>query len=456
MLDGMRKAAQGGIGRFVMAIVMGLIIVSFVIWGIGDMFRGLVSDKVANVGGAAITAQEFQTEMQNLIYQYQRRAKVPLTNAQAHAMGLDSQVLERLIDDAALDQRTKSMGLAISDATIAQAAFSDPEAAGLLRPVQPRAVRPGPARFRPQRARFFAKQREGYLRQQLEYSLVDGMNAPKPLVEALAAAEAQTRSIDYFTLPASAAGDIPAPAIGALQSYYEDRKSSYRAPEYRAIDYLLVSPATLAKPSEVTDEDAKAVYEKEKDTRFTTPEKRKLQQIVFPTEAEADGSGGEDQGWRELRRHRQGAQADRRRSRPRGSDQGRHLRSRHRRRRLRAARGRRQRCREGPVRLPDPARDRNHADERQGLCRRRRRIKNEIATQRAGNEVQALHDKIEDARVSGKSLVDAAKSVGLEARRSRRSTIPGSIPRAPPSTCPRRPICCARSSPPTSASTTRR
>ena len=57
MLDGMRKAAQGGIGRFVMAIVMGLIIVSFVIWGVGDMFRGFASDKVASVGGATITAQ---------------------------------------------------------------------------------------------------------------------------------------------------------------------------------------------------------------------------------------------------------------------------------------------------------------------------------------------------------------------------------------------------------------
>ena len=43
MLDGMRKAAQGAIGRFVMTIVMGLIIVSFVVWGVGDMFRGFTS-----------------------------------------------------------------------------------------------------------------------------------------------------------------------------------------------------------------------------------------------------------------------------------------------------------------------------------------------------------------------------------------------------------------------------
>ena len=43
-----------------MTILMGLLIVAFAIWGIGDMFRGLVSDKVAEVGSPSITAQEFQ------------------------------------------------------------------------------------------------------------------------------------------------------------------------------------------------------------------------------------------------------------------------------------------------------------------------------------------------------------------------------------------------------------
>src|ERR1700692_3347991 len=97
MLDGMRRAAKGGIGRFVMTIVMGLIIVSFVIWGVGDMLRGFTSDKVASVGGESVTAQQFQSEMQNLLYRYQRQSKVPLTNAQARALGLDMQVLRRLL-----------------------------------------------------------------------------------------------------------------------------------------------------------------------------------------------------------------------------------------------------------------------------------------------------------------------------------------------------------------------
>ena len=52
MLDGMRKASQGLIGRVILTVLFGLLIVSFVIWGVGDMFRGFVPDKVAEVGGA--------------------------------------------------------------------------------------------------------------------------------------------------------------------------------------------------------------------------------------------------------------------------------------------------------------------------------------------------------------------------------------------------------------------
>ncbi len=43
-------------------------------------------------------------------------------------------------------------------------------------------------------------------------------------------------------------------------------------------------------------------------------------------------------------------------------------------------------------------------------------LKKEIAVDRASGEVQALHDKIEDARVTGKTLIEAAKAVGLETR----------------------------------------
>ena len=130
MLDGIRKATQGGIGRFIMGVVLIVIIISFAIWGVGDMFRGFTSDKVAEVGSSTITAREYQTELQNLIYYYQRRSKTPFTTAEAHAMGLDAQLLERMIDEGALDAAAKSLGLGMSSQTIADAVRDDPKLKG--------------------------------------------------------------------------------------------------------------------------------------------------------------------------------------------------------------------------------------------------------------------------------------------------------------------------------------
>ena len=86
MLDGIRKATQAGIGRVVMAFLLGLLIVAFAFWGIGDMFRGFVSDKVASVGSPSITAQRVPGRIPepasiNISASY----KSPLTNAQARA-----------------------------------------------------------------------------------------------------------------------------------------------------------------------------------------------------------------------------------------------------------------------------------------------------------------------------------------------------------------------------------
>jgi peptidyl-prolyl cis-trans isomerase D len=40
MLRGIHKASSTWLGKAVMAAVMGVIAISFAIWGIGDIFRG--------------------------------------------------------------------------------------------------------------------------------------------------------------------------------------------------------------------------------------------------------------------------------------------------------------------------------------------------------------------------------------------------------------------------------
>ena len=62
MLAGMRKAAQPWLGKAVLTLMFSFLILSFAVWGIGDIFRGFGEGKVANVGGTEISAEEFRYE----------------------------------------------------------------------------------------------------------------------------------------------------------------------------------------------------------------------------------------------------------------------------------------------------------------------------------------------------------------------------------------------------------
>ena len=84
-------------------------------------------------------------------------------------------------------------------------------------------------------------------------------------------------------------------------------------------------------------------------------------------------------------------------------------------------------------------------------------MKKQVSASRAGDKIQALHDKIEDARVSGKSLVEAGQGGRPEgADRSPPSTLRAEIPKARRSICRTSPNCCAPPSLPTSGWTRRR
>src|SRR3954468_9784276 len=60
MLRGMRQASANWLGRIVMGVVLGMIAISFAIWGIGDIFRGFGRSTVAKIGSTEITTGQFR------------------------------------------------------------------------------------------------------------------------------------------------------------------------------------------------------------------------------------------------------------------------------------------------------------------------------------------------------------------------------------------------------------
>jgi len=418
MLGAIRNAAQGIVGKAIMTVVMGLIIVSFVIWGVGDMLRGFTISTVASVGGAKISAQEYRIVYQRTLQQYQRRLRRPFTSEEAREIGLDRSVLQRLLSEAAVDEETHRLGLDISDDALRDMITSNPSFRNKSGAFDP-ALFAGALRDMDMNERGFVSElRKQSLRQFIVSALTSGIAAPKAEVKAEGDYEGQTRSVDYFLLPASAAGEIPAPSEDALKAFYNDRKSSYRAPEYRAMNVLALEPETIANPAEVSDADAEAAYEKlaGKDPRLGAPEKRDLQQIVFPNEADADAAEAKlkaGAGFDDIVKERglkpedtdlgettkdamlDRAEADAVFALPQGGVSG-VLKSQF-----------------GPVIVrvksitPSTIKPLAEVEDE---------VKRQVSASRAGDKIQALHDKIEDERVSGKSLIEAANAVGLTAQ----------------------------------------
>ncbi len=289
MLQNIRKASKGVVGKIVATLLFGLLIISFAIWGIGDIFRGAPQNAVARVGNTDITTEQFRTAFNNEFQRINRQFGGRLTQQQARTFGLDQQVLGRLVNEAVLNERAKALGLAVPDQLIARSIMEQP------------GFRGPDGQFN--RAQFDAVLRDnglseaGFVREQgaslsrlhIAEALVGALPTPLPAQEAQHRFANERREAQYFILPPAAAGEIPAATPEQLQSFYEERKSSLRAPEYRALNVLALDASALAKPETVSDADARQRYETSK-ASFGTPERRTLQQIVFPTPEEAEAA----------------------------------------------------------------------------------------------------------------------------------------------------------------------
>jgi peptidyl-prolyl cis-trans isomerase D len=283
MLNALRRNA----GSWVVKVLMLLLVASFAIWGIGDVFfRRGQNPTVARVGDAEIPASELTDAFNRAVANLQRQLGPDFDRERAIQLGVMQQALQSLIGQRLISLRAADMGLVVPDDALRTMVTEDPvfQTAGQF----------DRGRFE-QLLRASGLSEDGYLaslRQQvvgaaLTGSIAGPVKAPPALVDAIYRYRHEKRRGHYVPVPVGSITDVPAPSAEDLAQYHDAHEAQFTAPEYRALTFVTLKPEDLIDEIDVSEQEIEAAYQS-RISEFRTPERRTVEQLLAQDQAKIE------------------------------------------------------------------------------------------------------------------------------------------------------------------------
>ncbi|WP_114391617.1 peptidylprolyl isomerase [Oleisolibacter albus] len=281
MLQSLRSTA----GSWVVKILFLVLIVSFAIWGIGDITRG-VQGGVAEVGSVKLTPQDLDREFRSEMNRLRRMLGPDFTEAQARQLGLVDRALEQMIQRTLISLAAKDLGVRIPDAQVVAEARTFPAFQNGLGQFDVNVMRAVLAQNGLTEQTFVEQMREDLSRNLIAGAVTNGTATPLPLAQALYRYRNEKRVFDIVAVPAASMPAPAAPDEAALIQFHQDKAVRYTLPEYRTVQVATLTADDLLPGVSVTDEELHQAYDA-RSSEFVTKEHRTLVQAVFPDEAAA-------------------------------------------------------------------------------------------------------------------------------------------------------------------------
>lgn len=285
MLTQLRRGASTWLAKVLIAVL----VLSFAVWGIADIFRGFGANQLARVGDTEITATEFQRDYSRALQRLSQQAGRPIPSDEAIQFGLPQRILLTLATDALLTDAAKDYGVDVGDERVATAIRDDQSFQGPAGTFDRSRFQRILAANGLSEDGYIEDQRKTMDRRQLVDGLFGGLDVPTVYLAAANQYQNEERTISYFVVGRDTIDAIADPTEEELSAFYEDHKAAFAAPEYRTLSLLQANAETLADPSSISDEKVRSVYDSSPN-RFGTPEKRDVQQVVFGERADAEAA----------------------------------------------------------------------------------------------------------------------------------------------------------------------
>ncbi|MCF1613253.1 peptidylprolyl isomerase, partial [Serratia marcescens] len=286
-MDNLRAAAN----HVVLKIILALIILSFVLTGVGNYLIGGSGDYAAKVNGQTIERaqleQAFQSERSRMQQQLGDQFSA-LAGNEGYMQQMRRQVLSQLIDNMLLDQYAKKLGLAVSDDQIKDAIRKAPyfqtngqfDNAKYLDLI---------GRMGYTADNFAQSMRQQLVNQQLIQAFGESGFVLPSESQAMAALVLQERDVRLATIDLKALQAKQSAGDDELKAYYDQNKNSFIAPEQVKVSYIPLDAASMQDKVKVSEEDISAYYDQHKSS-YGQPERKNYSVIQLKTEAEANAA----------------------------------------------------------------------------------------------------------------------------------------------------------------------
>lgn len=282
MLQQMRSFTKSWVAN----LFLGLIALSFVAWGIGDMFRTRADTNVVTMGSSQISYDTFTRDYRNILRNESQRAGRQITPDEARKSGMGQAVLDQMVNRTAFDGIADRLGLTVGDDDVAARVRKIELFAGPLGTFDRSVFQSVLQQRGYTEADFISSIRGDMARGQLLAPVEAGFSLPPGYAHALFAYSTELRAAEFITVSPQSLGAVPPPSDAVLSAFIKAHPDRFSTPEYRSASVAMIGSEDVAPGVKISDADLHKEYDKDK-AIYIIPEKRDVQQIAFPTEAAA-------------------------------------------------------------------------------------------------------------------------------------------------------------------------
>jgi peptidyl-prolyl cis-trans isomerase D len=283
MLDAFRSASQ----TWIIKVLFGILILSFGVWGVGDVIRQRVESTPAiTVGDTRYSAPEVADRFRRDVERAGSMFGTKLSIEQALQFGMLNQTVQRMVEGGLLDQAAQSQGFGVDDETLRRDIAEIPAFQSALKIFDKTTYLRVLASMSLNEKQFIRMEKSDHARAQLIKLITAGTVAPVGLAMPLYRFQAEKRVAEFVLFSADKMPPPPAPDAAVLQKYYDEHKGQFQQPELRAVTALVVHGADIAATVAPTDAEIEKAYQARLG-EFQTAEKRKVEQVLFADQAAA-------------------------------------------------------------------------------------------------------------------------------------------------------------------------